>query len=125
MLRKCTILLALGLLLAAPVSAREYFDGTMLVSPQVFVLDYQGSVLSIHTEVPYNEIISSTIVLHGANGATIRPLYTSTDSRGNLVAKFTSEDVRKIIEVPLTELTLTGYFTDNESFSLRGTIRVQ
>jgi len=125
MLRKCTILLALGLLLAAPASAREYFDGTMLVSPQVFVLDYQGSTLSIHTEVPYSEIITYTIVLHGANGATITPLFTSRDSRGNLDAKFTSEDIRKIIEVPFTELTLTGDFIDNGSFSLRGTIRVQ
>ena len=125
MLRKCTIMLALGLLLAAPVSAREYFDGTMLVSPQVFVLDYQGSVLSIHTEVPYNEIVRSTIVLEGANGMTITPSYTTVDSRGNLVVRFTSDDVTRIVEVPTTGLTLTGYFIDNGSFTLRATIRVQ
>jgi len=125
MLRKCIIALALGLLLAAPASARMYGDGTMLVSPQVFVLDYQGTTLSIHTEVPYSEVISSSIVLRGANGVSIRPSYTKSDLRGNLVAKFLATDMMKIVEVPRTDLILTGTFIDNGAFSLYATITVK
>ena len=125
MLRKCIIVLALGLLLAAPATAREYFGGTMLVSPQVFVLDHMGSTVSIHTEVPCSSVIRSSIVLHGANGLTITPLYITSDSRGNLVAKFTSQDMLTIVEIPRTDLTLTGTFVDNGTLSLNATITVK
>ena len=125
MLRKCIITLALGLLLAAPATAREYFGGTMLVSPQVFVLDYQGSTLSIHTEVPYGDVVGSSVVLRGANGVSITPLNIGRDSRGNLVAKFLATDMMKIVEIPRTDLTLTGTFIDNGTFSLHATITVK
>ncbi len=125
MLRKSIIVLALGLLLAAPATARMYFDGTMLVSPQVFVLDHQGSEVSIHTEVPYSGIIRSSVVLRGANGVTITPKYLASDLRGNLVAKFTSDDMRKIVETPRTDLMLTGTYSDNGTISLHATITVK
>ena len=125
MLRKSIIVLVLGLLLAAPATARQYFDGTMLVSPQVIVLDYQGLTVSIHTEVPYSDIVRSSVVLYGENGASITPLYTRSDLRGNLVAKFAFEDIKKIIAVPSTQLTLNGVFVENGTFSLHATIRVR
>jgi hypothetical protein len=125
MLRKSIIVLALGLLLTAPATARQYFDGTMLVSPQLIALDYVGTSISIHTEVTCSDVVRSSVVLYGLNGASIRPTSIFSDSRGNLVAKFSSEDVRKIVEVPRTELTLTGTFNDGGLFSLRATVRVQ
>lgn len=125
MLRKCIIMLALGLILAAPATAREYFDGTMLVSPTVFVLDYQGSTVSIHTEVQCSDVARATLVLRGANGVTITPLYVSSDMRGNLVAKFSTDDFRKIVEKPRTDLTLMGAYVDFGTFFLNATIRVR
>lgn len=125
MLRKCIIVLALALLLAAPATARSYFGGTMLVSPQVYVIDYMGSTVSIHTEVACSNVVRSSVVLHGVNGLTIRPQYIASDSRGNLVAKFSSQDMMRIVEIPRTALTLTGTFVDNGTFSLYSTITVK
>ena len=125
MLRKSIIVLALGLLLAAPATARQYFDGTMLVSPNVYVIDFQGTRLSIHTEVPFSEIVRSSIVLHGVNGATITPVAVFSDLRGNLVAKFSAEAMLKIVEIPRTDLTLTGLYTEGGDFALHATITVK
>ena len=125
MLRKCIIMLALGLLLAAPATAREYFDGSMLVSPTVFVLDYQGSTVSIHTEIQCSDVARASLVLRGANGVSITPSYTMSDMRGNLVVKFNTDDFRKIVEKPRTDLTLMGAYVDFGTFFLNATIRVR
>lgn len=125
MLRKSIIVLALGLLLAAPATARQYFDGTMLVSPTSLNLDYMGLTMSIHTEVSCSDVVRSSVVLYGENGMSITPLYVTSDLRGNLVAKFTSEDVKKIVAAPSTQLTLNGILTDGGTFSLHATIRVR
>ena len=126
MLKKCIIVLALGLLLAAPVSARLYKgDDTMLVSPCVFVMDYEGSRLTIHTEIPFAEVVRSTVVLIGLGGEAIEPVSTMSDLRGNLVAKFAADDVRMIVEVPRTELELYGFYRSGETFTLNATISVK
>ena len=125
MLRKCIIALALGLLLAAPASARMYGDGTMLVSPNTFILDHIGLTVSIHTEVKVSSVLRSSVVLHGVNGASITPLYITSDSRGNLVAKFASDDIKRIVEVPRTELSLSGFFNSGETFTLEASIAVR
>ena len=125
MLRKCIIVLALGLLLAAPATARQYFDGTMLVSPNAFILDHMGLTVSIHTEVKVSSVLRSSVVLHGVNGASITPLYITSDSRGNLVAKFESDDIKRIVEIPRTELSLSGFFNSGETFTLEASIAVR
>jgi hypothetical protein len=124
MLRKCIIVLALGLLLAVPASARNYKgDDTMLVSPYLFVLDYQGASLTIHTEVPYSQVDRTTIELH-CDG-TIAAVFTKSDQRGNLVVKFAADDVRTIVSPPRAELTMTGLYRDGGSFTLTASIRVK
>lgn len=125
MLRKCIIVLVLGLLLAAPASARKYGDDTMFISPRMFVVDYQGSRLTVHTEIPFGDVDRDTLELFGVDGASIVPVFVKPDLRGNLVAKFAADDIRTIVAVPRTELTLTGLFKDGESFSLHATIRVK
>ncbi len=126
MLRKCIIVLALGLLLAAPASARKYKgDDTMLISPSMFVLEYHGSRLSIHCEIDLVDIDRNSLQMTGAVGGSIAPVAVFSDSRGNLVAKFLADDIRTIVEAPRTELTLTGQYDDGESFSLHGSIRVK
>jgi hypothetical protein len=126
MLRKCIIVLALGLLLAAPASARKYKgDDTMLVSPYVFVIDSNARNLTIHTEVDFGDVDRDTVVLVGVGGAEIDPVSMKTDLRGNLVAKFTADDVRTIVEFPRTELSLCGYYKDGEPFTLTASIRIR
>ena len=124
MLRKCIILLALGMLMAAPATARKYkSDDTMLVSPYVFFMEYQGVALTIHTEVPFSTVDRSSIELH-CNG-TIAPVSLKSDLRGNLVAKFDADDVRTIVAPPRAELSLTGLYTEGGSFTLTASIRVK
>ena len=125
MLRKCIIVLALGLLLAAPASARKYGDNTMLVSPSMFVLDYQGSSLTIHCEIPLGDIDRNSLEMSGAVDGSIIPFLVKSDSRGMLVAKFAADEIRKIVEPTTTRLKLTGNYKDGEPFSLYDTIRVK
>ena len=74
MLRKCIIVLVLGLLLAAPVSARKYKgDDTMLVSPYVFFTGFKGISLTIHTEIDFSEVVRESVVLTGAGMEAIEP----------------------------------------------------
>jgi len=126
MLRKCIIVLVLGLLIAAPASSRKYKDeDTMLVSPAMFVLEYSGTRLSIHTEVPALDVDRTILELYGVGDIPITPVYVKRDNRGNLVVKFAADDVRTIVAPPRTELTLTGLYEDGGSFSLTATIRVR
>jgi len=124
MLRKCIIVFALGLLMAAPATARKYkADDTMLVSPYLFVMAYQGVALTIHTEVPFSTVDRNSIELH-CNG-TITPASVKSDLRGNLVAKFAADDVRTIVAPPRAELSMTGLYTEGGSFTLTASIRVK
>jgi hypothetical protein len=126
MLRKCIILLMLGLLLAAPASARRYKgDDTMLVSPYVLFLDYMGPGLTIHTEVDMSDVDRGSIVMTGAVGDAIEPMFLKSDARGNLVARFEADDIRTIVVSPRTTLTLHGMYRDGEPFTLTATIRVR
>jgi hypothetical protein len=126
MLRKLIIVLALGLLLATPATARVYKnDATMLVSPSVFVNTFKGDKLSIHTEIGYSTVDRTSLVLSGAGSETITPLRTYSDARGNLVMKFRTEDFNKIVEEPRTDLTLTGNYVDGGSFELHASVRVK
>ena len=126
MLRKCIIVLATGLLLAAPASARLYKgDDTMLVSPYMIYTEYLGTGLTIHTEIPAGSVVSDTVVLVGKGGETIEPVYLKSDSRGNLVAKFAAEDVLTIVEAPRTMLALEGYYENGDSFTLTALITVR
>ena len=125
MLRKCIIVLVLGLLLAAPASARKYKgDDTMLVSPYVFFTGFRGTSLTIHTEVAMSDVVRESVVLTGAGPEEIEPYLLKRDNRGNLVAKFTADDVRTIVEAPRTVLTLHGTYEDGGTFELTTSIRV-
>jgi len=43
----------------------------------------------------------------------------------NLVAKFESDDIKRIVEVPRTELSLSGFFNSGETFTLEASIAVR
>lgn len=125
MLRKCIIVLVLGLLLAAPASARKYKgDDTMLVSPYVFVTGFRGISLTIHTEIDMDGVVRDSVVMTGVGDEVIEPTLLKSDDRGNLVAKFAAEDVTKIVEAPRTTLTLHGSYVDGGTFTLTASIRV-
>jgi hypothetical protein len=100
---------------AGPASPAGTFSDTEIyikVSPHVIVLDSEGAWITVHTNIPYGEVETSSVALNGVAAAS-----TKADLKGNLVAKFTQADIKAIISPPEALLELTGLKTDGEAFS--------
>ena len=89
------------------------FEILIDVSPNVLNLQYQGYVVTVHTDIDYDNVDVSTIYL---NGVAINSW--KEDNRGYFVAKFLVESIR---ELPLVigdtnTLKLVGLTTDELAF---------
>lgn len=73
------------------------------VSPSTINLAYQGTVVTVHAEIPYAGVVTASLELNG-----VEVWWTKADSRGELVAKFDVDKVRDIVAPPSAELTLSG-----------------
>ena len=125
--RMATLLAVVILVLVASVSSgtRAQDAVTIKISPDQFVLGYDGTKISVHTNIPCGDVEQGTVELHNLDGASISPMGFGCDDRGNLVVKFSSEDVAKIVSPPSAELTLTGSYSGGGSFSASDVIRVK
>lgn len=97
---------------ASPTAALSDADIYIKVSPHVIVLDSEGAWVTIHTNIPHDEVETSSVALNGVPAAS-----TKADLRGNLVAKFTQADIKAIVAPPEALLELTGLKTDGDAFS--------
>ncbi|KPL05317.1 hypothetical protein AMJ85_11980 [candidate division BRC1 bacterium SM23_51] len=77
------------------------------VSPSTLALDSEGVWVTVHTDIAYSEVAGSTLKLNGIDVA-----WTKADARGDLVAKFSLDLVKEIVQPPQAELTLTGFCKD-------------
>jgi hypothetical protein len=125
MIYLCLGILALGLVASDPALARRDDDQTMMVSPRVLFLGFSGTRVTIHTYVPYSSVDRESILLYGDGDTPIEPVSVFSDSRGNLVAKFTVGDMATIVSAPRSSLTMTGDYNDGGSFSLSGYVMVK
>lgn len=87
---------------------------TIQVSPNVLNLQQQGEVVTIHTDIAYSQVASSTVMLND-----VPIFYSKVDNLGFFVAKFAIEDIKNL---PLNigeynTLTLSGLTVDNEPFT--------
>ncbi|NOR47200.1 MAG: hypothetical protein GQ533_04030, partial [Methanosarcinaceae archaeon] len=98
---------------------QETIDIDIKIAPATLNLEFKGPWITIHTDIPYNEVNSDTIELNG-----IPVFSTFADDRGNLVAKFKSADVKAIVVPSEATLTLTGETDVGGSFEGSDTIRV-
>ncbi len=83
------------------------------VSPNILNLQNEGQVVTIHADIAYSLVNTSTVLLNG-----VPVLSTKYDNLGYFVAKFTMEDVKNL---PLligeyNTLTFTGCTTNGEPF---------
>jgi hypothetical protein len=98
--------------------AEQRADGglelSIKLSPQSVNLVSQadGDWMTVHTDMPYALVDTSTLELSGIPAAV-----AYADDRGNLVAKFGLADVEAIVEPPAAELTLTGLTADGAPFA--------
>jgi len=95
----CAGLLVLGI--GSQAMAAEPID--VQVSPSTLNLAYEGTVVTVHADIPYSGVVTASLRLNG-----VQVWYTKADARGDLVAKFRVGDVKEIVAPPSATLTLVG-----------------
>jgi hypothetical protein len=95
-------------------------DIDIKVSPHVIVLESEGEWITVHTNIAFGSVDTSSVSLNGVPAAL-----TKADLRGNLVAKFTQTDIKAIVAPPETLLELRGLTTGGEEFSGSETVEVR
>ena len=94
------------------------------VAPSVLNLENNGVVVTVHTNIPYSQVIAANVELN-----EIEIQSWKTDSQGFFVAKFDIVEVKKLVELEIgseEELTLTliGDLTTGGGFSVSEVIFV-
>ena len=95
------------------------FEISIDISPSTLNLEYQGTVVTVHTDIPYYYVEGATVELNG-----IEIAWWKSDNRGNFVAKFNADNVKPIVTPGSNMLTLTGETKEGETFTGSGTITV-
>ena len=96
------------------LEAEEMETIEIQVAPKVLNLQNNGVVVTIHTDIPFSNVIVSTVSL---NGIVIQSW--KADSRGFFVAKFNLNEVKSLTDLVIEDyntLTLVGEST-NGGFS--------
>jgi hypothetical protein len=117
-------ILLLSLLTAAQTANHQLSPDEIeiQVSPQTILLSWKakGDVrVTVHADVDYSTVETLSVQLGGFDA-----LYTFADARGDLVAKFIYEEIRSLVEVGYSTLTLTGTRNDGTTFTGEDVVRV-
>jgi hypothetical protein len=105
-------LLPVLLLSGAAFADSDLGDVPIVVSPNVLNLQSDGVWVTVHAEIRYSLVEGITVTL---NGLPVE--VTKSDARGELVAKFSLDAVKGILDVGAVELTLVGETWDGETFT--------
>lgn len=108
-------------ILAAATQAEDQIV-PIVISPSTINLQWKGQCVTVHADIPYSEVVSRSVTLSTLNDS-ISATATFPDDRGDLVAKFSVEDVRRIVELGMVRLTLAGDTRDG-TFSGTDMVRV-
>lgn len=88
----------------------------VLISPDTLVIDEEDTdfTLTVHAEIRYSLVLTSTVELDDDRGNVIGAVDTFPDSRGDLVAKFpvTKAIAEEWLKLGSVELTLTCDWED-------------
>lgn len=112
--------LGLGLTIAADPADEIVISIKIKVSPNTIVSASKGTWVTVHTDIPYHQVDTGTVQLNGLSAKT-----TFADDCGNLVAKFSLDEVKAIVKPPEATLTLTGATKDGEFFTGSDTVAVR
>jgi len=88
-----SILMAVGLavlIMAAPSSGAAC-DNEIRIAPETLNLQSSGTIVTVHTDVPYSAVDVYTVYLSGVAISAWK-----ADDRGNFVAKFRMDDIKAI-----------------------------
>lgn len=113
-------LLSAGLLLN-PANAHS-LDAAIDIAPNVLNIQSGGTVVTVHTDIPYSAVDVYTVYL---NGIAIESW--KVDDRGNFVAKFSMDEVKMLEGLVIGDyntFTMVGLTSDDEPFVGEQDIRV-
>ena len=87
------------------------------VAPNVLNIQSNSTVVTVHTDIPFNAVATSSVYL---NGVLIE--WWKSDNQGNFVAKFVSDQIKELVDDGILEageifLTLVGDTTGGDRFS--------
>lgn len=107
------VLWLLGLIIMLPLSSIGQTI-EIQVSPNILNLQNNGQVVTVHTDIPYSDVVGSTVSMEGVAISSWK-----ADNGGYFVAKFLMDE---IVNLPLTiddynVLTLEGTTTDGGTFT--------
>jgi hypothetical protein len=108
---------ALLLVAGSATADVDFLPIDIQVSPNVLNIQSEGDVVSVHTDIPYGQVVSATVTL---NMVPIN--WSKADNQGNFVAKFLMSEVKALVPDYLTvgiqnELTLMGLTTGGFVFA--------
>jgi hypothetical protein len=92
----------------------------IVVSPSTIALGSKGTWVTVHADIDYVRVDSMTVTLDG-----LPVVYTKSDLRGDLVAKFRLGDVKGIVQPGCVELVLRGETVDGLAFVGADEVRVK
>lgn len=107
-----------GMLLGNSASDGEGFCIT--VSPSTIVLRSPDKTVSVHSNIPYGIVDTSSLTMNG-----VEPTGTKADDLGCLVVKFDKADVKQIVSPGQVTLTLSGLLIDGTAFEASDTVMVK
>lgn len=125
-MKKMFYITAVVILLAAAASfvmankANDADEFCITITPKTLVLSNSGTVVSVHSNIPYSLVVTASLTLNGLDAD-----YTKADACGDLVVKFTRDDVKGIVEPGEATLTLSGVLYDGSYFQASDTILVK
>jgi len=90
------------------------------VSPQTLILSVdQGGAVTVHTAIPFAGVNTDALALNGMPAEASWP-----DSCGNLVARFSEQEIEARVAPPVAVLTLEGQRADGTPFAGSDEVRV-
>ena len=92
------------------------------VSPNVLNIQSKSQVVTVHTNIEYDVVVGQSVKLNGIEIDSWK-----ADDRGNFVAKFLSDEVKKLDNLLIgdfNELTLTGITVDEKTFIGKQQIKI-
>ncbi|HSG28152.1 MAG TPA: hypothetical protein VLA34_06710 [Candidatus Krumholzibacterium sp.] len=95
------------------------------ISPQVLILEYSGTRITVHTSIPAGDVVRSSLFIDVNGLADLEPCTVYADDLGYLALKFDVEEVRMFVEPPRAEMTLHGRYLDGGDFSAAGSVIVR
>ena len=125
-MKTVSFMATVGVLFAVPAgillgnSASNGEGICITVSPSTIVLSSPDTTVSVHSNIPYRIVDTSSLTLNG-----IEATGTKADACGCLGVKFNKADIKQVVNPGKATLTLSGFLMDGTAFEASDTVVVR